>query len=1025
MTNSRASLELLGKHVIVLLFGIFVFAAFTPVVFAQNVGDFRSRTSGRWNKSNSWEEYTASGWQNTNNDPTYLSGKVLIQDGHVIEANASGSYDQIEIEFGGELRITKSFEVLNGPGTDLIVWGKLLVNNPVVFVNGATALFNTSAVIDINKGDEMAFEDNSSAVFHTGSVVNNKGDLVIEDNSTVTFNTGSFLNNTSTVELANNAQLVINGTLNNEKIIDLSHNAQMVINGTLNNEDTVEASNSSQITFGSSAIYNHDQNGGDFPTAANTIWYAGSTAQVTGVTRNVPGELNDTYSNFTWNSTSQNRDVDLDASIGSIAGNLTIASTGSKSLLWKDSGSALTVGGNFNQTGGEFIFSETGSSTLTVNGNFNQTGGSFLLSEDSGSPTLNVKGNLNIASSLEQGGASSATIQLSGNAPQSVSVSGTLSGPINLALSGSGLKTLSTNLTLAGSLTETSGGLDLAGNTLTLTGDLLVATSFQNASQVVFNGTGASQISLPASSNTIADLVIDSASGSLTMLSNVTVSNVLTIRAGTVTKNGFEIVLLPGAVVFSSVPITGNITMQRTYSLNQDGWRMIASPVSGIGYSSLNSAFWTQGGLWASSTSGTSNLHSFNFATQDWSAITGASSNFTAGSALILYAYANDPNGNPILPTTWTVTGGTNNTTNIPLSYSGSPVTSYNYVGNPLTTNLDWSQSYAASTGVSPTYATWDPAVTSGGGTTGYKYYNASSGTGSAGRYIAPFTGFMVSTTGNAPSLAVRTSEAASRQSAAYFGKRGQSAPHIRLALEGQGLAEQETYLTFGPEAREGEDTFDVERLSPLSSHYVTVWSVDNQRRLAFDGRNMDSGREIYELAIAATKKGTYEVSILEQFDIPDAWTVTLLDLDSGKAFNLSNGSKAVFSTRSQDIVGPNQKMSSIVAPRFRLVVEDPLVAPEMPLDSFIKTDHVELAQNYPNPFNPATSIRFSLPTSSPVKLIVYDALGREVQTIVNGTLNAGWHEVSWNASTLSSGMYFYRLFYGAQVLNRSMMLLR
>ncbi|HEY6953366.1 MAG TPA: T9SS type A sorting domain-containing protein [Bacteroidota bacterium] len=68
------------------------------------------------------------------------------------------------------------------------------------------------------------------------------------------------------------------------------------------------------------------------------------------------------------------------------------------------------------------------------------------------------------------------------------------------------------------------------------------------------------------------------------------------------------------------------------------------------------------------------------------------------------------------------------------------------------------------------------------------------------------------------------------------------------------------------------------------------------------------------------------------------------------------------------------------------------------------------LAQNYPNPFNPATTIRFSIAKFSVVNLKIYDLLGREVATLVNGAMNAGVHEATFDASRLASGIYFYRL---------------
>jgi len=68
------------------------------------------------------------------------------------------------------------------------------------------------------------------------------------------------------------------------------------------------------------------------------------------------------------------------------------------------------------------------------------------------------------------------------------------------------------------------------------------------------------------------------------------------------------------------------------------------------------------------------------------------------------------------------------------------------------------------------------------------------------------------------------------------------------------------------------------------------------------------------------------------------------------------------------------------------------------------------LEQNYPNPFNPSTKINFSLAVDSKVSLKVFDVLGQEVMTLVNGQIAAGRHDVQFNASGLNSGVYFYRI---------------
>lgn len=68
------------------------------------------------------------------------------------------------------------------------------------------------------------------------------------------------------------------------------------------------------------------------------------------------------------------------------------------------------------------------------------------------------------------------------------------------------------------------------------------------------------------------------------------------------------------------------------------------------------------------------------------------------------------------------------------------------------------------------------------------------------------------------------------------------------------------------------------------------------------------------------------------------------------------------------------------------------------------------LFQNYPNPFNPATTIKFQVPKTGFVSLKVFDALGKEVQTLIDQNVSAGFYETKFNAENLSSGIYFYKL---------------
>ena len=92
--------------------------------------------------------------------------------------------------------------------------------------------------------------------------------------------------------------------------------------------------------------------------------------------------------------------------------------------------------------------------------------------------------------------------------------------------------------------------------------------------------------------------------------------------------------------------------------------------------------------------------------------------------------------------------------------------------------------------------------------------------------------------------------------------------------------------------------------------------------------------------------------------------------------------------------------------------------------DKTIPTDYT-LFQNYPNPFNPSTAIEFSLPVNSNVTLTIYNLLGQVVTTLVNEDKPAGTYSVEFNATSLPSGIYFYKLEAGNFIQTKKMVLLK
>jgi len=86
----------------------------------------------------------------------------------------------------------------------------------------------------------------------------------------------------------------------------------------------------------------------------------------------------------------------------------------------------------------------------------------------------------------------------------------------------------------------------------------------------------------------------------------------------------------------------------------------------------------------------------------------------------------------------------------------------------------------------------------------------------------------------------------------------------------------------------------------------------------------------------------------------------------------------------------------------------------------------VKLFQNYPNPFNPTTTIKYALPKASKVKLGMFNVLGQKVAALINARQAAGYHEVTFNANGLPSGIYYYRLEAGERIVKtRKLVLLK
>ncbi len=83
------------------------------------------------------------------------------------------------------------------------------------------------------------------------------------------------------------------------------------------------------------------------------------------------------------------------------------------------------------------------------------------------------------------------------------------------------------------------------------------------------------------------------------------------------------------------------------------------------------------------------------------------------------------------------------------------------------------------------------------------------------------------------------------------------------------------------------------------------------------------------------------------------------------------------------------------------------------------------LHQNYPNPFNPVTIIKFSIPIKSNISLMLYNVIGEQLRVFIDEEKPTGNYEVEFNASELSSGVYFYRLQAGSYIETKKLILMK
>ncbi len=148
---------------------------------------------------------------------------------------------------------------------------------------------------------------------------------------------------------------------------------------------------------------------------------------------------------------------------------------------------------------------------------------------------------------------------------------------------------------------------------------------------------------------------------------------------------------------------------------------------------------------------------------------------------------------------------------------------------------------------------------------------------------------------------------------------------------------------------------------------------------------------------------------LLETFDGGKSWT-DIADTNLMKGFSLN------------DVSVDDEGYVWICSSTSKVFTTAPVLSVN---DDNAAITNFNLAQNYPNPFNPVTNIEFNIKNNSRVTLRVYDLLGREVATLINGVISHGNHKLQFDASSLASGIYIYRLNADGISISKKMILLK
>lgn len=480
-----------------------------------------------------------------------------------------------------------------------------------------------------------------------------------------------------------------------------------------------------------------------------------------------------------------------------------------------------------------------------------------------------------------------------------------------------------------------------------------------------------------------------------------------------------------------------------------EGWRMVSSPVKNATFANLFGGLWMQGVPSSDNPSGQGTLYSWTESGGGtFTAPTDMFGNLTPGQGYIVYAFEDDEYNTPGIQGGFpkiVSSDNDENTSPVEVSVSASDddgngqlsgTEGFNLLGNPYDTDILVDEVLSEITSKlqskNPDYQ-----VNANVHVWNHETGNYEVLTEGNGETIAPFQGFWVRVdtveTGTSFSVTAsfnRTDLAANTGTEFYKNVVAEDAFNVEIELHGEQYFD--TYsLVFNENGTTDLDRYDAYKLFSLNANSINLYSTLSNNRIQKNvlPRELESALEI-PLSFDVGDRETLTFQWKEIKNLPSGWTFTLIDKETNREMDLTTAGKYQFTRINTDQQQKNFNEETLLnkssgnddeEPRFVLSVQPK----QQQIGSNDIPESIKLNPNYPNPFNPQTTIPYELSQETEVKLTVWNMIGQKVATLVDGMVEAGTHEETWNASNMPSGIYIARFEVGGKVFTRKMTLIK